>query len=465
MSRSTRCDVSSAHRTASQAVGPGRNVRYVRWRWATFAITWLIYASFYLTRKAFSVAKVALDDPAASPAVAMTRADYGIVDSAYLTTYAIGQFVWGPLGDRFGPRWILMLGMLISIAAAVATGVSTTMAAFVAFAILQGLGQSAGWSNVVKTMSAWFGLRERGRVIGIWCTHYAVGAAVALPFAGWLMDYFGTPRPPGLEGSEIIPYWPAAFWGTAGALGGVLALSWWLLRNRPEDVGLPPIETYHQQTPTPEGTVTEDSGEKESWLATIGAVLGSPKIWLLAVSYFSIKLTRYALYFWGPKYVAESLGGGALASALTAVYLPIGGVVGVMLSGYVSDRVFQARRMPVTIIGLLLTAGTMLLGINPIHQPWLMSVFFFLIGFFLFGPDSIISGTAAMDFGTKKRSGTAAGLVNGVGSIGAILGGYLPGVVTTEDDWSAVFYIFIGGLLLSAALLSPLWNTLPPAGE
>lgn len=436
----------------------GSDRRYEKWRWVTFGITWLIYASLYLTRKAFSVAKVAFAD---DPKVLLQRADYGIIDSAYLTTYAIGQFIWGPLGDRFGARRILLAGMLISILAAVGSGFSTTFIAFASLSVLQGVGQSTGWSNTVKTMSAWFSLRERGRVIGWWCTHYAVGAAVALPFAGWMMEYFGVPRPAGMEGSEIISYWPAGFWSTAGALSGVLVLSWLLLRDRPEDVGLSTIEEYHGETDGDQVTSEPEVRPSNSWWSTIGPILRSRQIWMLAIAYFSIKMTRYAFYFWGPKYISESLGEGVFTSALTAVCLPIGGVFGVIVAGYASDRWFASRRIPVTVLCLLVTAAVMCVGLLEVRQLWLMGTYFFCIGFFLFGPDTIISGTAAMDFGTKARAGTATGFINGVGSIGGILGGYLPGVLTSETDWSQLFYIFIAGLVLSAAILAPLWNVIP----
>ena len=117
------------------------NPRYERWRWQTFAITWLIYASFYLTRQSFGVAKVALGN---DPSVALNRTDYGLVDSAFLTTYMVGQFVFGALGDRFGPRRLLLGGMALSVLAAVASGFSTTLMAFVAFALMQGIAQSTG---------------------------------------------------------------------------------------------------------------------------------------------------------------------------------------------------------------------------------------------------------------------------------------------------------------------------------
>jgi OPA family sugar phosphate sensor protein UhpC-like MFS transporter len=427
------------------------NPRYERWRWTTFGITWLIYASFYLTRQSFSVAKVALD---ADSRISMRRDQYGVVDSAYLTVYMLGQFIFGPLGDRFGPRRVLLFGTALSIVAAALSGFATSLQAFIWFAVLQGIAQSTGWSNTTKTMSSWFSLGERGRVIGWWCTHYTVGAAIALPFSGWLMEAFGQ-RP-------TVPYWPAAFWGPAAALAVVLVLEYRLLRNRPEDVGLPPVEQYRGE---PESLIDPEEKSRPvregSW-ALIAEVLATPSIWLLAVAYFSIKLTRYAFIFWGPKYIAESLGSGAYQSTLTAAALPIGGLVGVIAIGYVSDKLFQARRAPATIVFLLATAILMLGGLTRIQNVWLMAVFFFLIGVFLLGPDSIISATAAMDFGTKRGAGTATGFVNGIGSLGGILGGYLPGVLTTGSDWSLLFYVFLVGLAASALVLMPLWHVKPP---
>ncbi|MDC0935874.1 MFS transporter [Pirellulales bacterium] len=435
---------------------------YKRWRWTTFAVTWLIYASLYLTRKSFAVAKVAFPEDAS---VTLTRADLGRIDSYYLTAYMAGQFLFGPLGDRLGPRRILLAGMALSVATAIAYGFSTGFVVMAVLAAVQGIAQATGWSNTAKVMSSWFSLRERGRVIGWWCTHYSVGAAVALPLAGYMMTRFGSPRPPGEEGSAIVPYWQAAFWGPAALLAIVLLISWRFLRNRPQDVGLPSIEEYHDEG---ESVIVEgddpDEEPEGSW-TVIAAVLRVPGIWLLAISYFSVKLTRYALYFWGPKYIHESLGADAQASTIIAAALPIGGTIGVIATGYISDYCFQSRRAPVAILSLIATAAILLTGLTPIANTWLMAALFFSIGLFLFGPDTLISGTAAIDLGTKKGAATAAGFVNGVGSLGGILGGYLPGVLTSEEDWTQMFYVFVVGILISAAVLSPLWNTKPRTVE
>jgi OPA family sugar phosphate sensor protein UhpC-like MFS transporter len=431
------------------------NPRYERWRWITFGVTWLIYAGFYFTRQSFGVAKAAIEK-----SVGLTRAQQGDIDSAYGATYMLGQFLFGALGDRFGPRLVLLLGMTLSVLAAGAMGYSWTFAAFLALAVTQGIAQATGWSNCNKVMSSWFSLRERGRVLGWWCTHYTVGSAAALAFAGWMMDYLGR-RETTAGGSTFIPFWPAAFWGPAAVLGAVLILSWLFLRNRPEDVGLPPVEEYHRE---PVSLISEEEAAapipQGSW-QVIAEVLAAPRIWLLALAYFSVKLTRYVFYFWGPKYVNECLGSSSFTSAMTAAVMPIGGLVGVIATGYISDKMFGSRRAPVAVLSLLATAAILFVGMNPIHNIWVMGLFFFAVGAFLFGPDSLISSTAPIDFGTKRGAGTATGFVNGIGSIGGILGGWLPGRITTAGNWTPIFVVLLLGLVLSALILVPLWGAKP----
>jgi MFS transporter, OPA family, glycerol-3-phosphate transporter len=434
------------------------NPRYERWRWQTFGITWLIYASYYLTRQAWNAAKVVLID---GP-LGISREQFGRVDATYLSVYSLGQFIFGPLADRYGPRRVLIFGMSLSVLAAIGFGLSTTLAGFLVFAALQGIAQSTGWSATSKAMSSWFSLRERGRVLGWWCTHYTAGAAVANPLAAWLMDHWGRLVPAGMAGYGVVPFWPAAFWGPAAVLCVIILLAWLLLRNRPEDVGLPPIQEYH---PEAESRICAADAAHQSDVSTwqlMGEVLSKPSVWLLAVAYFPIKLSRYAMYTWGPVFVQDSLHTDAFTSNLTSIWMPVGGMVGIVLSGYVSDTLFCARRAPVTILSLLATAGVMLVGLVRIESLPLMCAYFFLIGVFLYGPDSMVSATAAIDFGTNRAAGAATGFVNGVGSAGAILGGYLPSVMADKTTWTPFLAVSLAGIVASAIILAPLWRVKPP---
>ena len=436
------------------------NPRYERWRWITFGVTWLIYATFYFTRQAFSVAKTAMTGEGVVAPVARDR--MGDIDTVFQVTYMLGQFLFGPLGDRLGPRKILLFGTFLSVLAAILSGYSTAYITFACFAVLQGIAQSTGWSNCNKTMSSWFSLRERGRVIGWWCTCYTVGPAISLPFCGMMMDYFGTMGTDAEGQPALIPYWPAAYWGAAAVLTCIGVIAFFLLRNRPEDVGLPPIEEYHGEPASLiEGETPADVAPERSG-SLIAEVLSSPTIWMLATSYFFVKLVRYVFLLWGPMLVKESLGSDASTSAFTAAAMPIGGVFGVIGIGYISDKLFQSRRAPAAVLSLLATAGIMFVGLTKLESAWAMGAFFFCVGLFLFGPDSVISATASIDFGTKRGSGTATGVVNGIGSLGSILGGLLPQMMTTAGDWTPLFRVLLIGLVVSACLLAPLWRTKPP---
>ncbi|MBN1379422.1 MAG: MFS transporter [Gammaproteobacteria bacterium] len=106
---------------------PHENLKYEYWRWQIFAISSLTYAGLYMTRRAFSVAKIGMGE---SSEIGLTKVQMSQLDMAYLIVYAIGQFVWGICGDRFGTRKVLIIGMLASFVLAFTFGVSSSFFIF-----------------------------------------------------------------------------------------------------------------------------------------------------------------------------------------------------------------------------------------------------------------------------------------------------------------------------------------------
>ena len=185
-----------------------------------------------------------------------------------------------------------------------------------------------------------------------------------------------------------------------------------------------------------------------------------------------MKPTRYAILFWGPVIASERIASDsfALAATLPAAF-EAAGLVAPIAIGFVSDRLFQARRFPACVLSLLLLSVVLLL-FGPLTSSGSsggMLVAFFLIGFFLYGPDSMVSATAAVDFGTKKGAGSAAGFINGCGSFGQVLGVALPGYLIAwfpgTDTTLMLFYGFAAAALVASLLLIPLWNQVPSTGR
>jgi sugar phosphate permease len=405
-----------------------------RWRMQIFAITWLAYAAFYFTRKAFSVAKLGIAD---DPTFHLDKMAMANLDGIYLTAYAVGQFTWGMLADRFGPRVVVLGGLVISALAALVMGTYATFPIFASCMLIQGLAQSTGWSGLCKNIGSFFPAEQRGRVLGWWSSCYAFGGLVASPFAGWwAYTKFGN--------------WEAAFISCAAVVGLVAVLFFIFQRNKPEDVGLPAVE--------PEAEIV--TATVTSVWAPLLEVIRNRTVLTLGLAYFMLKPARYAILLWGPVMVFEQMPAiGKVGAAIVPTSFELAGLLGPIMIGMASDKLFGARRMPACVLSLLALTVTLGLFMGAMHtgSVLLVMALLFAMGLTLYGPDSMISGAAAIDFGTAKAGATAAGFVNGCGSVGAVLGGLLPGYFDTVT----VFIVFAGCALFSALVLMPHWNSRP----
>ncbi|MGC4046726.1 MAG: MFS transporter [Armatimonas sp.] len=414
------------------------------WRIRIFTITWLAYAGFYLTRKSFSVVKSVLKEQ-----LGISKPQLAFIDTAYNIAYAFGMMGFGVLGDRLGTRRVILAGMFVSILAGLAMGFSHTVLIFGVLMTIQGLVQSTGWGPLARNLSQFFGTKERGLIMGLWCTNYSLGGVIATALAGKAAEKFG---------------WPAAFWVPALTLFGIWVLFIVLQRDRPEDVGLPPIDSVGE-----EGAAAVDTAkdapptppEQSSW-ADVQAVLKNPMVQLLSGVYFAVKPIRYLFLLWGPLYIHERLGTGVAESALLSTTFEVGGPIGALRRGWISDKFLGARRVPVCVVSLAVVAicvgGFGSLPASKVTIGCVLAV----LGAFLYAADSLVTGTAAVDFGTRKGAATAAGVINGFGSFGQILGGLLPGLVgDTPADWNPLFWALAIGVAIAALAMIPKWNAVP----
>jgi sugar phosphate permease len=419
------------------------------WQARVFVATWLAYAGFYLTRKSLSVAKVELKTP---EVWGLSTETLATIDGGYLVAYALGQFLWGVLGDRLGTRRVVLAGMAGSVAVAVAMGTAASAASFSLLFALQGVFQSSGWAPLTKNMGEFFPRRVRGRVMGFWCTNFALGGMIAGVVAGLAAKHGG---------------WRMAFLVPAAILAVIWGVFAWLQADRPEDVGLPSPESASgddEAVIVPGERVTD---EPEGAWQTIREVVTSPTVLVISFVYLLVKPLRYLLMFWAPVYLNERLGTDVAESGMLGSLFDLAGPVGIVAGGWASDRLFGTRRFPVMAITLV-AAGLALAAL-----PWMpatrgaVGAALFVIGMLVYIPDSLASGAAAIDFGTRRGAATAAGMINGCGSLGGVVGGTLPGLVaaTTADGstpWNVIFLALAAGLVIAGAAVAPLWNRLPP---
>ena len=367
-----------------------------------FTATWLSYVAFYFCRKPFEAAKSAIGKEAGWGATELSN-----IWVSYLIAYAIGQFLASGMGTRLGPRRNVLMGMALSVAVTAAMGVSLTMPVMMGLVFVNGLAQATGWSGNVGTMAGWFHRHERGRIMGFWSTNFVMGALLSRYAMGWVLSMHG-------EG-EAEP-WRWCFYAGAMVLAVVWIQYYLLQRDRPEDVGLAPIDD--PVTAVDEAVVPERPQE--------GFLGLSRTAWanLLLVSgfYFFIKFIRYAVWSWSAYFLQENFGlTGARANVYSTVF-DVTGALGIIATGWMSDRFFGSRRSGVALLMLVaMTGATALLMTFGGTSVGTFALLLGLVGFTLFGPDSILSGAAAIDIGGRHRALFATAVISGFGSMGPIV--------------------------------------------
>lgn len=414
--------------------------RFFRYR--IFAVTGLAYAGFYFCRKNFSVAM-----PLLKTDLGFTDKELAWVIFGYNLLYMLGQFGNGLLADRWGPRLIVGVGLIISVASNLAMGWTASLAMVLLLGCFNGAGQSTGWPGLIKNMATWFRHHERGVVMAWWTTCYVLGGFVATRFATECVTnptWF-----PALG-------WRRGFWAPAIVLLAVAVIYILFTRNKPSDAGLPEIdESGDAESPDHE---TSANNPNDAW-SDLKTVLLNPAVWAIGAMYFFLKLTRYSFLFWLPVYMKDQLGYSVKDAGNTSAYFELFGFFGTVAAGYVSDKLFQARRFPVGAIMLFGLAGACLI------HPQLAAlgvlgnaIGISIIGFMTYGPDTLMTGAGAMDIGTQRAAATAAGVINGLGSCGQLFSSLLVAYFASWFGWNSLFYLFVVCSLAGALLLTTKWN-------
>ncbi len=433
------------YETITEGVDKSLDRKYKLWRIRAFVGTWLAYAGFYLCRKTIAVAQ-----PEFMKQFGWREAEVGIILSGYLTAYAVGQFINGAMGDKLGARRMLLLGFITTILMNILFGFSYTILFMFFLWTINGYAQSMGWPSVVKGMSNWFSIRERGKVMSPWGTCYSVGDVVGTGLAAFIIGRVAvtTVQP---VGGEAVTYadWRWVFWIAGMTLAVIATIVLILFRNRPQDVGLPDIAIYHKQT------TTVETVEKNIW-KNAKDVLSRGPVWILGFTYFGVKFIRYTFMFWTVTYLAREKGMGTELAGYISTIFAMAGILGTLTASYLSDAVFKSRRAPISVIMLFgLTLSLFFFYQSPVA---LIPISIGLVGFMTYGPDFVISAVAVMDFGSREGASTAAGFVNGLGSIGAAIMPVIVGFVATTFGWVSVFYLLIAMSILCAVLMMTLWN-------
>lgn len=423
---------------------------YKKLRWSSFLAGTIGYSLYYVCRTSLNVVKQPILESGQLDATQL-----GVIGSVLLFSYAIGKFVNSFMADYCNIKRFMATGLAISaianfsvgalgFAAASTTAIST-FGLFIAFAIIWGINgwsQSMGAAPAIIALSRWFPLKERGTYYGFFSASHNLGEFLSFVFVGAIVGFFGWQW--GFVGSSV-----------AGILGVLIIV--FFLHDNPQSKGLPSVEVLSNEVTTKTEEVKQSTREVQK------AVFKNPLVWILALSSLFMYVSRYAINGWGVLFLQESKGF-TLATATQIISInALLGIIGTVLSGWVSDKIFKGNRnIPAFLFGVLNTISLCLFlysGDNIYINMLSMVLFGVAIGVLI----CFLGGLMAVDIVPRNASGAALGVVGIASYIGAgvqdIVSGYLIDTNKTIVDGTTIYnfnqvaIFWVGASVLSFVLV------------
>ena len=376
---------------------------YRRLRMETFLAGTLGYALYYVCRLSMGVMKQPLID-----AELLTATQLGVIGACLYWIYAVGKLVNGFLADRANIKRFMAVGLVLSASAnlimgilgiSALNGVITNSALFILFAFcwgVNGWAQSMGAPPAIVGLSRWFPLKIRGTFYGFFSASHNIGEGFSFLAVGLLVATFG---------------WKWGFFGAAlaGAVGVVLVLL--MMHDTPESEGLSSIEILSgekQSTETQEFISPEEEIRRKRAIQKM--VVCNPGIWVLAAASAFLYISRYAINEWGIIFLQESKGYDLAEAAAMVSINPIFGIIGTVVSGWLSDTLFKGdRKYTAFAVGILeVVALALFLFGGPAR--WLNSLAMVLFGIAIGVLVSFLPGLMAIDLVPREASGAAIGI-------------------------------------------------------
>lgn len=360
--------------------------RFQRLRWTGWGVLALVYVVSYFHRLAPAVlAKNLMADFGATGVEVATMA------ALYLYAFALMQPAGGALVDGWGPRKTVAAGAFVMAGGALAFALSRTLGLAHVSRFFVGMGASVVFIGTLKQVSSWYRTREFATMSGLtMVAGHAGGLLAAWPLT-WAVGIAG---------------WRATFVGVAAltaALGGACLR---LVRDRPEDAGLPPLDA---------GAARPGVSLREGFRI----VWKNPKTWPMFFVFFLQYGSLLAFSgLWGVPFLRDVYGLLPERAAGIVSAVPIGVIAGAPLVGFLSDRVFGRRRLPYTICLAAYAAVWAVLAFPAAGPPraWLTPLCF------LFGATATgftLTWALAREVNPPRYSGIATATVNAGGFLGA----------------------------------------------
>nr|BFD65919.1 hypothetical protein HAGR004_09410 [Bdellovibrio sp. HAGR004] len=438
------------------------------------------YAFLYMARYNLNVSKNAMGEM-------MTKEQFGIIFAAGTIVYGLSFLINGPLVDKMGGKKGILIATLGSALMNLLMGGATYLYLMgrlktnmvVAFSVLYAMNmffQSYGAVSIIKVKAYWFHVRERGVFGAIFGTLISFGVYFAFDWGQAIVDASKLH----IEGEKtafqkFIQHIFAIDTGATDAtwlvftIPAFILIVWALidmvlLKDSPKEANFDDFDTADASS------TDDDENVKMTMTLILKKVFSNPVMITIAMVDFTSGVLRNGIMQWYLIFANETkdtnpafYAGSEFFIKNWGLLLCLTGVLGGFIAGLVSDRMFQSRRgPPAAINNVVMILLLIVMCVFLTKDPTVFGLAAVLMTLAVIGVHSLMSGTAAADFGGKKMTATASGIVDGCVYLGSGLQSLTIGYLSAKN-WHYWPLFLIPFAVLGLVLALRMWKELPEA--
>jgi MFS family permease len=389
----------------------------VRYWVIVFAATLAVIT--YIDRVALSFAA-----PFISKDLGLSPVQMGFAFTAFGIAYAAFEIPGGYLGDRIGPRRVLMRIVLWWSCFTAATGSTFNFYSIAFTQFFFGVGEAGCFPNLTKVFTTWLPTKERVRAQGIMWLSARWGGAFTPPLVALIMGVVG---------------WRHTFqiFGGLGMIWAIIFYRWY--RDNPLDN--PQLNAAEREL-----VRTASANARPHGNVPWGTFVTSRQVWMICLQYFCLSYGWYFYITWLPTYLRNARHLDVKSVALLGIAPLFLGGLGNMASVFIAGKlapmvgsVGKTRRI-MAYVGF--TGASMFLLLSTRMDEAALAML--CIGFASFSNDLVMPGAwgACMDVG-GKNAGSLSGMMNMSGNIGGAICPAAIGLILqfSDNNWNLTFYV------------------------
>ena len=291
---------------------------FLRWRWTLYVSLFFGWCFYYFCRKSF---------PSSTPNLisdnGLSKDDLGTISSSFAVAYGFSKFFNSILSDHVSARKMFSVGLVLSglgcLLFPAALSRSVPISAILWF--MEGVIQGLGWAPCAKLLKVWYPPSQMGTWWSVLSSAGNIAAAISPLLITFLSSAFD---------------WRISFLiiGATTITVGLTVL--FTIKDSPSELG---VKLTFQKTKAEEDVrVRTHKSTVQSSLRWY-SVLFYKDLWVAGAGYAVLSGVKNSVADWSLLYFMQVAGKPQAVAAACVGMMQIGGITGLLCTGYISDLV------------------------------------------------------------------------------------------------------------------------------